>query len=327
MSIFSQLGQPEVSRPKDDFLVDDSKESLIQELGEANKEIVIQGHTFGEFSLTVVLYDRDLPRIDHAISSFSKIFSTVDAVLIDERYNLLNAYLAVVPGNYHLNLRRMHILNTNYADYSFFFTLHQVAGGVLLGVQRVGGDDGPFQRERIEQLGELGNRVGLFFHSDLADDDCFLMPDGTEQVGSRLPLVVAPAQGFAVDGHGAPGQGMVSGQPWADFRIQPVGIDPLQHTAQGGLRGRLPAFRPQLLKRLAAESLSPLGNGTKAARPRQGRTDSDSHNGHYRMAHPARLTRVHQRLEQIHQSAVSGQRQAIGIDHPGDLLSLTSEGR
>ena len=125
MSIFSQLAQSEASRPKDDFLVDDSKESLIQELGEANKEIVIHGHTFGEFSLTVVLYDRDLARIDHAISAFSKIFSTVDAVLIDERYNLLNAYLAVVPGNYQLNLRRMYLLNTNYADYSFFFTLHQ----------------------------------------------------------------------------------------------------------------------------------------------------------------------------------------------------------
>ncbi len=125
MSIFSQLGRPEVSRPKDDFLVDDSKESLIQELGDANKEIVIHGHTFGEFSLTVVLYDRDLARIDHAISTFSKIFSTVDAVLIDERYNLLNAFLAVVPGNYQLNLRRMYLLNTNYADYAFFFTLHQ----------------------------------------------------------------------------------------------------------------------------------------------------------------------------------------------------------
>ncbi|MEW5980405.1 MAG: DUF87 domain-containing protein, partial [Acidobacteriota bacterium] len=125
MSLFSQLGQPEQSLSKDDFLVDESKESLIQELGEANQEIVIQGHTFGEFSLTGVLYDRDLVQIDRAIATFSKIFSTVDAILIEERYNLLNAYLAVVPGNYLLNLRRILLLNTNYADYSFFFTLHQ----------------------------------------------------------------------------------------------------------------------------------------------------------------------------------------------------------
>jgi type IV secretory pathway VirB4 component len=73
----------------------------------------------------VILYDQDAVKIDKAVSEFFKIFSTHDAVLYDERYNLLNAYLAIVPGNYHLNLRRMYILNTNYADYSFFFTLHQ----------------------------------------------------------------------------------------------------------------------------------------------------------------------------------------------------------
>jgi type IV secretion system protein VirB4 len=70
----------------------------------------------------VVLLTKDTVKIDKAVSSG---FSTYDAVLYDERYNLLNAYLAVVPGNYQLNLRRMYILNTNYADYSFFFTLHQ----------------------------------------------------------------------------------------------------------------------------------------------------------------------------------------------------------
>ena len=126
ISIFSQIAsQSDDSRQKDDFLVDDSKESLIKELGEANKEIVLNGHIFGEFSLTVVIYDRRLSRIEKSIAEFSKIFSTVEAVLYDERYNLLNAYLAVIPGNYLLNLRRMFILNTNYADYSFFFTLHQ----------------------------------------------------------------------------------------------------------------------------------------------------------------------------------------------------------
>ena len=72
--------------------------------------------------MTVVLLTKDTVKIDKAVSSG---FSTYDAVLYDERYNLLNAYLAVVPGNYQLNLRRMYILNTNYADYSFFFTLHQ----------------------------------------------------------------------------------------------------------------------------------------------------------------------------------------------------------
>jgi len=41
-----------------------------------------------------------------------------------ETYNQLNAYFATVPGNYTLNLRRMLLLNTNYADLSFLFTIH-----------------------------------------------------------------------------------------------------------------------------------------------------------------------------------------------------------
>jgi hypothetical protein len=44
------------------------------------------------------------------------------AQLYEERYNLLNAYLA--PGNFPLNLRYMHITNANHPDYSFPFTLH-----------------------------------------------------------------------------------------------------------------------------------------------------------------------------------------------------------
>ena len=44
--------------------------------------------------------------------------------LYEESYNLLNAWLAVVPGNAAHNLRRVPLLNTNCADLSFLFTLH-----------------------------------------------------------------------------------------------------------------------------------------------------------------------------------------------------------
>ena len=45
-------------------------------------------------------------------------------MLIEERYNLLNAFLAAVPGNHAYNLRYLWLLNTNYADLSFLFTQH-----------------------------------------------------------------------------------------------------------------------------------------------------------------------------------------------------------
>ena len=45
------------------------------------------------------------------------------APLYDESYNLLNAWLAIMPGNGAHNLRRLALLNTNVADLSFLFTL------------------------------------------------------------------------------------------------------------------------------------------------------------------------------------------------------------
>jgi type IV secretion/conjugal transfer VirB4 family ATPase len=107
-----------------DVLLDDSKESQVRELGEGTKEIELRGNYFGEFSLTIVLYDLDPARVERACADFYKVFSVHDAQLYEEKYNLLNAFLAAVPGNYAFNLRYLYLLNTNYADYSFLFTLH-----------------------------------------------------------------------------------------------------------------------------------------------------------------------------------------------------------
>ncbi|HEV2418039.1 MAG TPA: DUF87 domain-containing protein [Terriglobia bacterium] len=123
-SLMSHLTLSDHPERTDDILIDDSKEAQVRDLGMALKELELNGNYFGEFSLTVVIYDLDLATVERACSDFYKIFSVSDATLYEERYNLLNAYLATVPGNYAFNLRKMLILNTNYADYSFLFTLH-----------------------------------------------------------------------------------------------------------------------------------------------------------------------------------------------------------
>src|SRR5271163_3144652 len=107
-----------------DVLLDDSKESQVRELGEGIKEIELHGNYFGQFSLTVVIYDLDMAKVDRACADFYKVFSVHDAQLYEEKYNLLNAFLAAVPGNHVFNLRYLYLLNTNYADFSFLFTLH-----------------------------------------------------------------------------------------------------------------------------------------------------------------------------------------------------------
>jgi type IV secretion system protein VirB4 len=121
-SFFSQVNVNDA--PQQEFLTDDSKEAQVRELGEGIKEIELHGNYFGQFSLTIVIYDLDLSKVERACSEFYKVFSVHDAQLHEEKYNLLNSFLAAVPGNHAFNLRYMFLLNTNYADFSFLFTLH-----------------------------------------------------------------------------------------------------------------------------------------------------------------------------------------------------------
>jgi type IV secretion system protein VirB4 len=104
-----------------EMLIDDGAAGLVADLGGCLREIEINSNYFGKFSLSIVLYDQDHARLSRAVAECFKVFSTHDAVLIEERYNLLNAFLAIIPGNRAFNLRRLWLMNTNYADLSFLF--------------------------------------------------------------------------------------------------------------------------------------------------------------------------------------------------------------
>src|SRR5215472_8982393 len=75
--------------------------------------------------MTVVLYDKDPAALKRSVAECFKIFALHDAQLLQERYNQLNAWLAVLPGNASFNLRRLWLTNTNYADLAFIFGLSQ----------------------------------------------------------------------------------------------------------------------------------------------------------------------------------------------------------
>ena len=106
------------------LLVDDADEALVNELGLSLRELEVNGNYFGEWSMAVILYDPDRQTLDRSVAECVKVFATQDATVIEERYNLLNAWLSVLPGNHQYNLRRLYLLNTNCADLSFVFTLH-----------------------------------------------------------------------------------------------------------------------------------------------------------------------------------------------------------
>jgi type IV secretion/conjugal transfer VirB4 family ATPase len=106
-----------------DNLVDDSKAAAVAELGNALTAMGMEGKSFGEFTLSVVIYDEDRVKVEHAVAEFQKLFTQHDGLLYEERYNLLNAFFATVPGNRQFNLRKQWALNSNYADLSFLFTI------------------------------------------------------------------------------------------------------------------------------------------------------------------------------------------------------------
>jgi len=108
----------------EEMLIDDSSVARVADLGQSLRNMEVEGAYFGEFSFTIVLYGLDPAAVERAVAECAKIFSTHDATLIDERYNLLNAWLAAVPGNDAYNLRRLWLTNTNYADLSFLFAHH-----------------------------------------------------------------------------------------------------------------------------------------------------------------------------------------------------------
>ena len=120
LSPISRTGR--TTGPRDE-LVDDSKEAAVAELGEALTALGMEGKNFGEFTLSVVIYDEDRAKVEHAVAEFQKLFTQHDGLLYEERYNLLNAFFATVPGNKQFNLRKQWALNSNYADLSFLFTV------------------------------------------------------------------------------------------------------------------------------------------------------------------------------------------------------------
>jgi type IV secretion system protein VirB4 len=110
------------TRPEE-MLVDDSATATVAELGQSLTAMEVEGHFFGQCSLTVVLYDRDPVRLQRSVAECVKAFAAHDGAVYEETYNQLNAWLAVLPGNGAHNLRRLALLNTTVADLSFLFTL------------------------------------------------------------------------------------------------------------------------------------------------------------------------------------------------------------
>ena len=110
------------TRPEE-MLVDDSASAVVGQLGEALTELEVNGRFFGSCSLTLALIGDDTRTLRAQTSEAVKALAAHDGSFFEETYNLLNAWLGMVPGNAAHNVRRLALLDTNLADLSFMFTL------------------------------------------------------------------------------------------------------------------------------------------------------------------------------------------------------------
>jgi hypothetical protein len=112
--------------------------------------------------------------------------------------------------------------------------LHQMTGGVGLGVQRIGGDQGSLDRQFAQELRQHRDLVGFFRHGDLGEDGFIGGAEGAEQVqpvGAFERLAVDTDQRVL---------GAATEQPLTQQLIELGGIDRAQHPLEGALAGRFP---------------------------------------------------------------------------------------
>ena len=120
----------------EEMLVDESATATVKQLGDALTEMEVNGHVFGRCSLTVVLHSEDRRALDHQAAQAMKVLAAHDGAFFDETYNLLNAWLSIVPGNGARNLRRLALLETHAADLSFLFGIDQGQRGLTAACRR-----------------------------------------------------------------------------------------------------------------------------------------------------------------------------------------------
>jgi type IV secretion system protein VirB4 len=113
----------------EEMLVDESATATVKQLGDALTEMEVNGHVLGRCSLTVVLHGEDRRELDQQAAHAMKVLAAHDGAFFDETYNLLNAWVSIVPGNGARNLRRLALLETHAADLSFLFGIDQGRAG------------------------------------------------------------------------------------------------------------------------------------------------------------------------------------------------------
>ena len=76
---------------------------------------------FGEYSLTVVVFDHNAERLTRSATALRSVFRDQDATLLEEQKHRFRSFLSTIPGNSGLNLRYRFLYHRNYCDLAMIF--------------------------------------------------------------------------------------------------------------------------------------------------------------------------------------------------------------
>jgi hypothetical protein len=120
-------------------------------------------------------------------------------------------------------------------------------GDVALAADRVDGDDGAFDRQQFEQLGDGDDLVRLVRHLDLTEHQALMRCERRDHVDRRLGVLLpaGAAQRLAVDGDDLPRRAGQRRHPLHKAALELLGFEGGDDVAEVIVRGRSVAKRPE----------------------------------------------------------------------------------
>jgi hypothetical protein len=107
----------------EEMLTDDSATATVNELGQSLIAMEVHGTSSAPVPLTIIAFDRDPRRVAQSVAECTKVVCGHDGALYEESYNLLNAWLGVVPGNSTHNPAAAGAVEYQRGRFEFLFTL------------------------------------------------------------------------------------------------------------------------------------------------------------------------------------------------------------
>jgi type IV secretion/conjugal transfer VirB4 family ATPase len=105
----------------EDMQRDEGAAAMETQLGKMVADIEENGLHIGAYALSTIIFDKSVERLDRAVSHALKATGEREANMSVETHNVLDAWLASIPGNHDRQRRSMLLTNRNYADLAMLF--------------------------------------------------------------------------------------------------------------------------------------------------------------------------------------------------------------